>query len=74
VQLFTDDVSMTLDADADAGGYDSWCQGSGRVSFPARIHVFVQKFLMFELARRGYEVTVVSSFPENKAIPNYTDI
>jgi hypothetical protein len=29
---------------------------------------------MFELARRVYEETVGSSFPENKAIPNYTDI
>jgi hypothetical protein len=29
---------------------------------------------MYELARRGHEVTVVSPFPENKAIPNYTEI
>jgi glucuronosyltransferase len=42
--------------------------------FPARSHLIVQKALMFELARRGHEVTVVSSFPENKVIPNYTDI
>jgi len=41
---------------------------------PARSHLIVQKALMFELSRRGHEVTVVSSFPENKAIPNYTDI
>jgi glucuronosyltransferase len=41
---------------------------------PARSHLIVQKALMFELARRGHEVTVVSSFPENKVIPNYTEI
>ena len=46
----------------------------GVFPFPARSHLIVQKALMFELARRGHEVTVVSSFPENKAIPNYTDI
>jgi len=46
----------------------------GMFPFPARSHLIVQKALMFELARRGHEVTVVSSFPENKAIPNYTDI
>jgi hypothetical protein len=42
--------------------------------FPSMSHVIVQKALMFELARRGHEVTVVSFFPENKVIPNYTDI
>jgi glucuronosyltransferase len=41
---------------------------------PARSHLIVQKAVMFELARRGHEVTVVSSSPENKANPNYTDI
>jgi glucuronosyltransferase len=41
---------------------------------PARSHLIVQKALMFELARRGHEVTAVSPSPENKAIPNYTDI
>ena len=46
----------------------------GLFPFPARSHLIVQKALMLELARRGHEVTVVSSFPENKAIPNYTDI
>ena len=46
----------------------------GLFPFPSRSHMIVQKALMFELARRGHEVTVVSSFPENKAIPNYTDI
>jgi hypothetical protein len=46
----------------------------GVFPFPARSHLMVQKSLMFELARRGHEVTVVSSFPEKTAIPNYTDI
>jgi glucuronosyltransferase len=46
----------------------------GVFPFPARSHLIVHKPLMLELARRGHEVTVVSSFPENKAIPNYTDI
>ena len=46
----------------------------GVYPFPARSHLIVQKALMFELARRGHEVTVVSPIPENKAIPNYTDI
>ena len=46
----------------------------GVFPFPARSHLIVQKALMFELARRGHEVTVVSSFPENKVIPNYSEI
>jgi hypothetical protein len=46
----------------------------GVFPFPSTSHLIVQKALMFELARRGHEVTVVSSFPENKVIPNYTDI
>jgi hypothetical protein len=46
----------------------------GVFPFPSRSHLNVQKALMFELARRGHEVTVLSSFPENKVIPNYTDI
>jgi glucuronosyltransferase len=46
----------------------------GVFPFPVRSHLIVQKPLMLELARRGHEVTVVSSFPENKVIPNYTDI
>jgi len=41
---------------------------------PALSHLTLQKALMFELARRGHEVTVVSFSPENKAIPNYTEI
>jgi len=46
----------------------------GVFPFPARSHLILQKALMFELARRGHEVTVVSFFPENKAIPIYSDI
>jgi glucuronosyltransferase len=46
----------------------------GVFPFHSRSHLIVHKALMFELASRGHEVTVVSSFPENKAIPNYTDI
>jgi glucuronosyltransferase len=46
----------------------------GVFPIPARSHLMVDKALMYELARRGHEVTVVSSFPENKVIPNYTDI
>jgi hypothetical protein len=46
----------------------------GVFPFPARSHLIVQKALMFELARRGHEVTVVSAIPNNKVIPNYTDI
>jgi len=46
----------------------------GVFSFPAGSHLIVQKALKFELARRCHEVTVASSAPENKAIPNYLDI
>jgi glucuronosyltransferase len=46
----------------------------GVFPFPARSHLIVHKALMLELARRGHEVTMVSSFPESKPIPNYTDI
>ncbi|XP_069697453.1 UDP-glycosyltransferase UGT5-like [Periplaneta americana] len=46
----------------------------GLFPFPARSHLIVQKALMKELARRGHEVTVMSSHPESKPIPNYTDI
>jgi hypothetical protein len=46
----------------------------GVFPFPARSHLIVHKALMFELARRGHQITVVSAFPENKPISNYTDI
>jgi len=35
VLLLKDVASMALDADDDVGGYDSWCQFVGRVSFPS---------------------------------------
>jgi len=35
VLLLTDVASIALDADADAGGYDSWWQFVGRVSLPS---------------------------------------
>jgi hypothetical protein len=35
VLLLTDFASVALDADADAGGYDAWCQFAGRVSCPS---------------------------------------
>jgi glucuronosyltransferase len=46
----------------------------GMFPFPARSHLIVHKALMFELAKRGHEITMVSAFPENKPISNYTDI
>jgi hypothetical protein len=46
----------------------------GVFPFPAKSHLMVHKALMLELARRGHEITVVSGFPENKPVPNYTDI
>jgi glucuronosyltransferase len=46
----------------------------GVFPFPGRSHLIVHKALMLELARRGHEITMVSSFPESKPIPNYTDI
>jgi glucuronosyltransferase len=46
----------------------------GLFPFPARSHLIVHRALMFELASRGHQVTVVSPFPENKPIANYTDI
>jgi glucuronosyltransferase len=46
----------------------------GVFPFPGRSHLIVHKALMLELARRGHQVTMVSSFPESKPIPNYTDI
>lgn len=46
----------------------------GMFPIPARSHLMVHKPLMLALARRGHEITVVSSFPESKPIPNYTDI
>jgi glucuronosyltransferase len=63
-------LMLTLMPLAMTRGANLW----GVFPFPARNHLIFQKALMFEMARRGHEVTVVKSFPENKAIPNYTDI
>jgi len=38
----------------------------GVYPFQARRQLIIQKALMFELARRGHEVTVVSSFSKTK--------
>jgi glucuronosyltransferase len=46
----------------------------GMFPIPAKSHLMVHKALMLELARRGHEITMVSGFPENKPVPNYTDI
>jgi glucuronosyltransferase len=46
----------------------------GMFPIPAKSHLIVDKALMLELARRGHEITMVSGFPENKPVPNYTDI
>jgi glucuronosyltransferase len=46
----------------------------GVFPFPERSHVILHKALMLELARRGHEVTMISCYPEDEPIPNYTDI
>jgi hypothetical protein len=42
--------------------------------FTAPSHAAVNFALVKELAQRGQEVTVLSPFPQDKPIPNYTDI
>jgi hypothetical protein len=37
-------------------------------------HAAVNFALVKELAQRGHQVTVLSPFPQEKPIPNYTDI
>ncbi|XP_021912895.1 UDP-glucuronosyltransferase 2C1-like [Zootermopsis nevadensis] len=46
----------------------------GLYPLPSRSHLIVQNALMFELASRGHQVTVVSPFPVKEPIPNYTHI
>lgn len=41
---------------------------------PCRSHHILGSTLLKELARRGHNVTMVSSFPFEEKIPNYTDI
>lgn len=37
-------------------------------------HIIIGKALYTELARRGHEVTVISTFPLDKPLKNYRDI
>nr|CAD7264885.1 unnamed protein product [Timema shepardi] len=46
----------------------------GLFPVPARSHIIVFEPLMKELATRGHQVTVVSAFPLDKPMDNYTDI
>nr|CAD7414596.1 unnamed protein product [Timema poppensis] len=46
----------------------------GLFPVPARSHIIVFEPLMKELAARGHQVTVVSAFPLDKPMDNYTDI
>nr|CAD7203160.1 unnamed protein product [Timema douglasi] len=46
----------------------------GLFPVPARSHIIVFEPLMKELAARGHQVTVVSAFPLDKPMENYTDI
>lgn len=41
---------------------------------PSKSHLIVSKALMKELASRGHDVTVISSFPLEKPMKNYRDI
>ncbi|XP_068086153.1 UDP-glycosyltransferase UGT5 [Anabrus simplex] len=55
----------------------SGCDGArilGIVPMPARSHHIAFLSLMRELASRQHEVTVMNFFPQEKPIPNYTDI
>ncbi|XP_046661745.1 UDP-glucosyltransferase 2-like isoform X2 [Homalodisca vitripennis] len=44
------------------------------VPFPSKSHWIVIEPLFQELAARGHQVTVFSSFPQKKPLPNYTDV
>ena len=46
----------------------------GLFPYPGKSHYIVFDALMVELARRGHDVTVYSTFPKNQKMPNYTDI
>ncbi|XP_046662637.1 UDP-glucosyltransferase 2-like [Homalodisca vitripennis] len=53
------------------------CDGArilGLAAFSMRSHWIVMEPLFEELAARGHNVTVFSSFPRKKLLPNYTDI
>ncbi|KAG8285772.1 UDP-glucuronosyltransferase 1-1 [Homalodisca vitripennis] len=44
------------------------------VPFPSKSHWIVIEPLFQELAARGHQVTVFSSFPQKKPLPNYNDV
>ncbi|XP_011867942.1 PREDICTED: UDP-glucuronosyltransferase 3A1-like [Vollenhovia emeryi] len=46
----------------------------GVFPFHGKSHFIMQEALMKDLARRGHQVDVVTHFPLEKPIPNYTDI
>ncbi|GLH07824.1 Protein of unknown function, partial [Gryllus bimaculatus] len=46
----------------------------GLFYFPARSHFIIFEPLLQELAKRGHQVDVVSHFPLEKPLSNYTDI
>jgi hypothetical protein len=53
------------------------CEGArilGLFPLSGRSHAIVHFSLVKELAKRGHQVTVLSPFPQQSAIPNYTDI
>nr|CAD7586062.1 unnamed protein product [Timema genevievae] len=53
------------------------CQGAsilGVFPFPAKSMMILFTSLMEELATRGHQVTVMSSFPRDEPLENYTDI
>jgi glucuronosyltransferase len=46
----------------------------GIIPVPEKSHFAVSSVLLKELANRGHQLTVFSSFPEISPIPNYTNI
>jgi hypothetical protein len=46
----------------------------GVFPIPAKSHNIILSTLTNELARRGHQVTVITSFPQKTPIPNLTDI
>nr|CAD7591387.1 unnamed protein product [Timema genevievae] len=59
------------------GTFSTCCHSAnilGIFPFPARSHLILITSLMKELASRGHQVTVVSHFPQEKPLQNYTDI
>lgn len=46
----------------------------GIFPFHVKSHSITSTALMRELANRGHNVTVLSMHPQNKNVPNYTDI